>query len=273
MPYSFRMRRATLVLLWILTDGLLFIGAYALAYGLKVGWLLSSDFPFDGYLQTVALITPVWLLIMIQLGVYKLMRVQRSARNLSYLVYACLMGAALFTLTYYFLHGRFFSRLLLVEAFSLSVGMTVLWHLAYGLLMRLCLRAGAPVYPTLLIGTGREAKSVIALLQKHRSPLTPVAVLDSGNAKEKDILGIPVLGKLNKLEETIGTKGITHLIQTSDAEHTINLLSACRTHGVTYVLLPSVLGIVEHDEHVEQLEGRQVTVVHPWKAAYYWFFS
>ncbi len=90
---------------------------------------------------------------------------------------------------------------------------------------------------------------------------------------EKDLHGVPVLGKLDKLEETMTKKGITHLIQTSDLEHSINLLSACRKRSVAYMLLPSVLGIVERDEQIEALEGRPVTIVRPKEAAWQWFFS
>ena len=98
-------------------------------------------------------------------------------------------------------------------------------------------------------------------MEKSRNPLKPVAVLDSRGAKEKDLAGVPVRGKLDKLEDILVKEKITHLIQTSDLEQTLNLLSACRRHGITYILLPSVLGIVEKDGHMESLEGLPVTVV------------
>ncbi len=65
---------------------------------------------------------------------------------------------------------------------------------------------------------------------------------------------------------------ITHVIQCSDLEQSINLLSACRARGLTYMLLPSVLGIVERDERVESLEGKAVTVVGPESGWWNWFF-
>jgi hypothetical protein len=48
-------------------------------------------------------------------------------------------------------------------------------------------------------------------------------------------------------------------------EQSLNLLSACRRRGITYILLPSVLGIVERDERIESLEGYAVTMVQPGK--------
>jgi hypothetical protein len=97
-------------------------------------------------------------------------------------------------------------------------------------------------------------------------------VLDGQGIKDTEIDGVPVRGKLDKLEETLVHEHITHLIQCSNLEQTMNLLSACRNRGITYILLPSVLGIVERDERVESLEGHAVTVVRPPKASRFGLF-
>ena len=78
------------------------------------------------------------------------------------------------------------------------------------------------------------------------------------------------MGKLNKLEDVLNEKRITHLIQCSDLEQSLNLLGACRQKGIHYILLPSVLGIVERDERVESLEGHPVTMVSPKKGVLDW---
>jgi hypothetical protein len=66
-----------------------------------------------------------------------------------------------------------------------------------------------------------------------------------------------VLGKLNKLEEVIKEKRPSHLVQCSNLEHTINLLSVCRQHKITYILLPSVLGVVDGAQEMS-IEGQPV---------------
>lgn len=267
------MRRPALLLAWILTDILLFLASYALAYFVRVGWYLSSDFSFREYMTVACMVVPVWLAILVSTRTFALMRNQASLRAFTYVLYGNVVAISLFTLAYYFVYGLFFSRLLLVEAFFLSTGIIWIWHLVMDRVRRTSLRSGSPAFPTLLIGATREAAALIRLLGETRSPLMPVGILDSSGSKEKDLHGVPVLGKLDKLEQTLTGKGITHLIQTSDLEHTINLLGACRAKGITYVLLPSVLGIVERDERVELLEGRPVTVVRPKEAAWQWFFS
>jgi len=178
---------------------------------------------------------------------------------------AALLGVALFTLGYYFRFTAFFSRLLLIEAFFLSsIGLWA-WNILMQEIIRHLLRSPPPSFPTLIIGATREAARLIQALERHKSPIVPVGILDSRGVQEERIAGVPVLGKLNMLDTVLIEKHITHLIQCSDVEHTINLLSACRAHGVTYMLLPSVLGIVERDERMESLEGFPVTVVKPKK--------
>ena len=149
---------------------------------------------------------------------FALLRSQRSPRTFAYIVFAGVGGAALFCLVYYFLFGAFFSRALLATALVLSIACTWIWHLAFGFLARNAMRGARATYPTLIIGATREAAALIKSLQEKKNPLKPVAILDGKGSKETTIEGVPVMGKLNKLEETLEKEGITHLIQCSDLE-------------------------------------------------------
>jgi FlaA1/EpsC-like NDP-sugar epimerase len=238
-----------------------------------VGWIVSTDFPLNVYSQTVFLTAPVCVAVLAFLGVFRLMRNQGEVRNVMHIVFACVVACAFFTLAYYFIHTAFFSRLLLIYAFVLSTAALIIWHIGYERVMRRVLRMGRPVYPTLIIGATREAARMIKTLNYQKNPLTPVAVLDGHGTKETHLEGVPVEGKLNKLEETITKYRVTHLIQASDLEQSINLLSACRNRGIVYMLLPSVLGMIEGNERIESIEGQQVTSVRAKKQLLGWFFG
>jgi len=270
------MRPRLLLGLWLATDLALFVGFYCLAYFLRVGFYLSSDFPFRPFFWSVLTVAPVWLLVLGTTRTFALMRSQRTLRNASYIAYSALVGVALFTLAYYFEFKSSFqgvSRLLLLLAFVFtSIGIW-LWHLLFHSFRRSLLRRSPASYPTLIVGATREAAALIGKLNLHRNPLTPVAVLDGRGTSEKELSGVPVFGKLDRLEEILEKEHITHLIQCSNLEQTLNLLSACRRRSITFLLLPSVMGIVEADKQVESLEGHPVTVVRPagqpWEE---WFF-
>lgn len=267
------MRRTALLILWLVTDLALFLGAYALSYFLRVGWVLSTEFPFDRFLVAAILVTPVWLGTLIMTRTFSLMRNQSSKRTGMYIAYAGIVALAFFSLAYYFLYKEFFSRLLLVYALPLSILPVWAWHVAFEQIQRIVLRTGSPVYPTLIVGATREAATLIRSLQKNRNPLKPVAVLDGRGTSETAIEGVPVAGRLHKLDETLEKYRITHLVQCSDLEQSINLLTVCRQRGITYLVLPSVFGIIEGDERIETIEGRPLTVVRPKESSWRWFFS
>lgn len=250
------MRRTVLLALWLITDVALFIAAYIIAYFLRVGFIVSTDFPLDTYANTVVFVSSPWLLVMAGLGIFRLTRVQSDRRNLAYIFFACIMGSALFTLTYYFVYTAFFSRLLLIEAFVLNAAFTIIWHLAFDQWQRRILRRKAPAFPMLIVGITRETERVVAHMEDKQSPIKPVAILDAGGSPMKEIAGVPVIGKLNKLEDAIAQYKPTHLLQCSNLEHSINLMSACRQHGITYLLLPSVLGGINSKESVVFVEGQ-----------------
>ena len=267
------MRYKSLLILWLLSDIALFIVAYILAYFLRVGFIFSSDFPIGTFLQIVILVAPVWLIVLATTRTFALTRSQATLRNAAYICYSSLVGVALFSLTYYFTYEAFFSRLLLIYAFFFTAFGTWMWHNINSTILRDVLRKDPPTFPTLILGVTRESMQLVQTLNEQKNPLKPVAILDGRGAKEKEIDGVPVLGKLNKLEETLEQYNITHLIQCSDLEQTLNLLGACRQRGITYMLLPSVLGIVERDERIETLEGQPVTMVEPRKSTLSWFFQ
>ena len=266
------MRYPLLLITWLLSDLLLFLGASALAYFMRVGWILSTDYPFANHLLASLVAAPVLISALLATRTFALTRNQGGFRNAVYLGYGCLLGTAAFTLAYYFLYRDLFSRLLLIEVFAFSLLAIWLWHQLFGRLVRIILRRDPPVFRALIIGVTRESARLIETLNRQHHPLVPVAILDGQGTKENSVSGVPVKGKLNKLEEVLRTDGITHLIQCADVEQSLNLLGACRSHGITYLLLPSVLGMVERDERIETLAGQPVTMVSPKEGWWMWFF-
>ena len=264
------MQYRTLLFLWLLSDTVLFVSAYVLAYFLRVGFIFSSDVEFVPYLFTVALTAPFWLGTLIATRTYAKTRVQTTPRNGMYIAFAGVIGAAIFALLNYFVFSLLLSRMLLFFGIVFSVGAVWVWHIIYAQFLRLYLW-NRPAFRVLVVGVTRETRALVTLLNRRKSLLKPVAILDGRGVSDTDIDGVPIRGKLNKLEEVLEKDRITHLLQCSDLEQTLNLLSVCRNHSIVYMLLPSVLGMVEHSEIIEPLEGQPVTVVAPSQSRWGWF--
>lgn len=269
--YPAHMRYWTLLVLWIVTDVTLFLNTYIVAYFMRVGWLFSSDYPFVQHFNATIAAAPLFIAALFITRTFSMTRNQMLLRNGAYIGFAAMVGVSTFTLAYYFIYKDLFSRLLIVQAFVLSAVLVWIWHMCFQRILREVLRKDPPLFRALIVGVTRESQRLIAELNAARNPIVPVAVLDGRGAKETEIDGVPVKGKLNKLEDVLREDGITHLIQCADLEQSLNLLSACRQHGITYMLLPSVLGIVERDERVESLEGHPVTLVGPKEGRWKWF--
>ena len=273
MIHTVQVRKTLLITAWIVCDLLLFLGCYVLAYFFRVGFIVSSDFPLTPYLGVVVLVSPLWLSVLTVTKTFSVMRDQTSLRNFLYIVYASLVGAAFFALAYYFIYGLFFSRALLLIAFSLSGIGAWIWHCIFMRIARHILRNNPPAFPTLIVGVTRESRALIRQLNKRKHPLLPVAILTNEAIGERTIEGVPVEGRLHKFEETLRTFRITHLIQASDLEQSLNLLSACRKEKITYILLPSVLGIVDRQAHAEtSIEGIPVVTVSSSSGPLHWLF-
>lgn len=266
------MRYPVLLSLWLLTDLLIFVGMYTLAYFWRVGWIVSTDYPLSQHLEATVVGALFCVSALVTTRTFALARNQLTAKNGAYIAYSTMIGVCMFALTYYFLYQELFSRLLIIQAWFLSMAGLWLWHILYATVMRSSLRQGKAVFRALIVGVTRESQELVKQLNEHKNPIKPVAILDARGSKETEVDGVPVKGKLNKLEDVLVDDEITHLIQCSDLEQSLNLLSACRQHGITYMLLPSVLGIVERDERVESLEGHPVTMVSPNEKKWMWFF-
>jgi FlaA1/EpsC-like NDP-sugar epimerase len=225
------------------------------------------------FMIAVAIAAVPWLLALATTRTFALTRTQSTLRNLIYIIYASVMGTAFVTLVHYFLYDSLFSRLLLVEATVILIVATFVWHIIFEWILRMALNKSPASFPTLIVGLTRESRMLIKTLKEKKSPLSPVGIIVPEGTSEKEIEGVPMLGKLPKLEEALQKLGITHVIQASDLEQSLNLLGMCRTHGLHYLLLPSVLGMFERDQRIESLEGMPVITVSSDKTWWKWLFN
>lgn len=260
------------LIVWLIADAFVFLAAYCLGYFVRVGFIFSTDYSFASFLGAALLTVPLWLLTLITTRVFGLSRKQTSLRNGLYILYATMVACAMFITVNYFSFELQISRRLLLYLLVFPWLCVWGWHSIAGHLMRLFLQK-KQAFKMLVVGITRESTILVEQLVAAKHPFTPVALLDGKGSKVEHIAGVPNVGKLNKLEDVIHTYGITHLLQCSDLEQSLNLISVCRNRQIHYLLLPSVLGIIERDERVESLDGNPVTSVAPKESVFAWFFK
>ncbi|MDP2691795.1 MAG: hypothetical protein Q8O95_05335 [bacterium] len=240
--------------LTLLTDYLLLLAAFTLAYFARVGFLFSTDFPFQPYFYSALAAAVLWIISLLVFHAYSpAVRFTRPI-HLIKLAIGGLTGTALFGLIFYFTEKALFSRLLLIYVFLFGTLLMLLFHLIMQEIENHLIKKGYGNIRLLIIGSNRGVKAFISTLKEQVSPYVPIAILDGYGTKQKEVEGVPVLGKLNVLEQTIDEYRIDAIVQGDNVEQVVNIVQFCQQRQIDYYLLPYLLGIYQQEVRVARME-------------------
>jgi Undecaprenyl-phosphate galactose phosphotransferase WbaP len=159
-----------------------------------------------------------------------------SATTLVYL----LLGAGSFL----FKESEFYSRSVFLVAWLLSL-LTV--PLARGVVRHLLARQAWWGYPVLILGAGQTGQSVAQTLRRLPGiGLKPVAFLDDDLSRHGELLGLPVLGKLELAPQLAQEWGIRHAILAIPKASRARLLEVLERYGSAFphlTLIPDLFGV------------------------------
>lgn len=246
----------------VIVDGLLILAAFALAYFLRVGFIFSTNFPFQPYATIALITTPVTLLFMGLSRTYKINQAILSFRHFQRVVFVAIENVAVFMVLYYFAYHNFFSRLILIYIFLLTTLFVYGWHLLFRKILQLASRREVGVCRTLIIGTNRSAQEIIHQLVTVRSHIKPVAILDAHGSPHKEIHGVPVLGKMDQFERVIEQYEIDQIIQVDHLEQSLNIINFALQNDINYLMPPELLGAFQGHQRIEEWEGRPFLKIH-----------
>jgi len=242
--------------LQIVVDGLLIIAAFALAYFLRVGFIFSTDFPFGRYITIAAIATPITLTFMFFARAYKVAQQVNSLRHLQRIGFVAVENVAVFIVLYYFAYHNFFSRLILVYIFLLTLGFVFLWHQVFRWILQKSCEREVGVYRTLIIGANRPAEEIVKRLIQSKSHIKPVAIIDALGTGKSVIAGVPVVGKMDVFERAIAQHNIDHILQTDHLEQSLNIINYALQNNLKYLMPPELLGIFQGHQTLEEIEGQ-----------------
>lgn len=251
-----------LKLLQVCVDAILILAAFALAYFFRIGFYFSSAFSFQNYFLIAAITTPFTLLFMFFIRAYKLSQQIFSWRHLQRLTLVALENVFLFMVLYYFTFREFFSRLILIYIFVLTLVLTYLWHLSFRWILKKASSKEVGIYRALIIGNNRPAEMIVRLLVDEKSYIKPVAALTAHGGGKKLMNGVPVIGKMNLFEKTIADHDIDIIIQVDHLEQSLNIINYALANNINYLMPPELLGIFQGHQVIEEIEGFPFLKVH-----------
>lgn len=251
-----------LKLFQIFVDALLILAAFALAYFLRIGFYFSSDFPFDQYFLIGAITMPITLIFMFFIRAYKLSQRVFSLRHIQRITFVALENVFVFMILYYFTFREFFSRLILIYLFVLTVLFIFIWHNLFRWILKKASEREVGIYRTLVIGTNRPAQEIIRMLITQKSHIKPVAIIDPHGSKKTVVHGVPVVGKMNLFEKTIADHDIDFILQTDNLEQSLNIINYALSNNLKYIMPPELLGIFQGHQTLDEIEGLPFLKVH-----------
>lgn len=224
-------------------DLILIFSAFCVAYFFRVGFIFSTDFPFDQFLPVALVASVLTLFFAFLIKTYQPDQKILSWHHFLRTGFSAILQTALFAIIYYFFYQEPYSRLILVLVAIFSLTLVYIGHLGFDKFIRFLYSKGkGGCVRTLLIGTNREAQKLIKFLKTSQSRHYVVSILDGYGSSLEEIEGVPVKGKLNKLESVVTEDKIEQIIQVDNLEQVMNIMLFAEKNKLTYILVPSVLG-------------------------------
>lgn len=245
-------------ILQITVDFLLIILSFTLAYFFRVGFILSTDFPFESYASVFIPTSIAWMGVLIFHKNYSPEPI-RKRRLFMNIITANLVGITLFVLIFFYKRDIFFSRLILVYVWGFSNILLIASAWTFRLIKFFIYKKGIGTKKVLVVGANQTAEEAVKNLQKHEPYYQVVAVLDAYGSKKGDVAGVPILGKMNSLEEVVNERSIDVILQADCIEQSLNLVHFCELNHLKYFLVPSLLGAYKAEVSVKQV-GRQALI-------------
>lgn len=242
-----------------------FIGVWAcflLAYFVRVGWIFSTDFPFDLFFWLSGAATLVWIVFLLFTRFYKI--IPDAGKTKKILQLGSIFGGGLLAVgfliaSYFFPRHILFSRLigLYIVLFS-GIFLFVSTQVFEWMLRRDKRRGKSAVYRTILVGANRVSEKFIQALERDPyAPYEVIGVIDPYGLAPKNFSG-KILGKLNKLEDICETENITCIIQYDAFEHTVNLISLSQEKNIKFLFDPALRGIYEDNLRIRKNAGKSM---------------
>ena len=261
--------RQLLTSLVFVLDALLIFTAWMVAYWLRFHVLpIPAPYgipPIRNYLWLGAVATPVSLLVLRSLHLYRSARTARLSQELLAVLQGIAIITAIAALASYFLRGELARTVLLLFAI-LAAAVLCIARIAVRSGLRALRRQGLNLRHVLIVGTGPMASSLARKMALHgdygfelHGFVSPEPANGGGQ-----IEGLPVLGTVTELPELVERTGAQLVyLALSRAEHEAEMLALEKLSDSTAAvrLVPDLARAFTLNASVEDFDGMPVVLV------------
>jgi len=248
-------RRQFRVLLAIALDACAIAAAFALAYLLRFRWQIIPAFdepPAAPYFIILTPILPAWVAIFAAYGLYR-SRFHSFFEETLRTVSAVSVGMMLLLAGSFFYRHFSYSRLWILYAWVLSIGVILLLRGVRRLAYRHLRARGIDVQRVVVVGAGKEGASVMeTLTARPELGRQPVAFLDT--AGHGEVHGLPVAGApadVLPVVRRLGAHAVIIALPADARQTTMQTAALCEEAGVPYAIVPDLYTLAATGADVE----------------------
>ena len=263
----------------LVTLSLLLLDAFMIAIAYLLAYELRTAIAFPTEPQGLESITTYGRVILVQViciqAVFYLNRLYHGTRNIgrvdrAYAVFSAVSVGALLSIafsTLLFKNTVFevdHSRTIVVYAWVLTIVFVLLGRGLHSRVIALLRSRGIGLQRLLVLGTGDAATVVIQKVNWSRRLGYKLVGLVSGTDAPSQIMGVPVIGHSDDLQEIVEVYAIDEvIIARPDAtrEELLGLIARCQHGSVSVKVIPDVYEIMAGEVSVDDLGGLPLLTV------------
>lgn len=268
-----KLKNFIMIALDLLAINISFILAFFIRFDGIISETIYTYVFFKLYLDNIVIISVSKILVFVFFGLYKNLWKYASVRELFLIVAASLIGNATVMSIMFFLKNYIpVSVYMLVFLFEvLLIGGLRFAYRGYSSYRsgRMFSRNCVDAKNTLIVGGGDAGAILIKELQKNITPNNiAVAIVDDDKRKiGSTILGVPIVGTRDKIEEICEKKSISEIIiamPSAPKKEIRRIIEICSKTGAKLKIIPGVYELIEgkinlkevRDVNIEDLLGR-----------------
>lgn len=241
----------------LLTDGVLLILSMMIAHAVRflIFTGAAGHIEMVYYIQSVFVVTPLFLLLYSSLGLYDSFRVRPVFREVGLIVRGNLLGTAMLILGFFLLKVVDISRWVLVIFFFVSTLLIVAKRVAIRKMLKHYRKKGYNQKNVLLIGSGTLAGEYLSAVDRNRAFGYSVM---GYVADDKTIYSIPHLGGFDQLKEVIDRKmpdEIVAALEMKDYERMNQVILAAESSGTKISVIPFYSKYMPTRPYIDDMDG------------------
>jgi len=249
-----------------ITDGLLVITAFGMAYWVRYGlqWFRAVEpafhVPFSVYIPSVGLLTAITLLAFWVEGAYRPKRQQTLLDALVVVFKGTLISIAVMTVIVFYARPSYYSRLIFGYAGVLTLILVGGSRCAENAVIAMRRRRGLGVTHLLIVGAGESARAIMrAVVARPDLGYHIVGFVDDDPVKaQTDIGRYTALGTLGQLGQIMGTHQVDEVIITlpwMSYRKILEVMEQCQRDHVRVRIVPDLFQMTLRDVVVDEING------------------